>query len=172
MQIALATEDDILILDPESEFGHLTRALGGEVIQISATSDSHINALDMDRSYGDERNPIVAKSEFVLSLYEQLVGGGQVSAKEKSILGRCTELVYQPYIRNGYQGTPPTLRDFYRLLKMQPEPEAQGLALASELFITARSTPLPSTPTSIPRPASSTTTSGNWASSSCRWGCW
>ena len=136
VQIALATEDDILILDPESEFGHLTRALGGEVIQISATSDSHINALDMDRSYGDERNPIVAKSEFVLSLYEQLVGGGQVSAKEKSILGRCTELVYQPYIRNGYQGTPPTLRDFYRLLKLQPEPEAQGLALASELFIT------------------------------------
>ena len=136
VQIALATEDDILILDPESEFGHLTRALGGEVIQISATSDSHINALDMDRSYGDERNPIVAKSEFVLSLYEQLVGGGQVTAKEKSILGRCTELVYQPYIRNGYQGTPPTLRDFYRLLKLQPEPEAQGLALASELFIT------------------------------------
>ena len=112
VQIALATEDDILILDPESEFGHLTRALGGEVIQISATSDTHINALDMDRSYGDERNPIVAKSEFVLSLYEQLVGGGQVTAKEKSILGRCTELVYQPYIRNGYQGTPPTLRIF------------------------------------------------------------
>ena len=136
VQIALATEDDILILDPESEFGHLTRALGGEVIQISATSDTHINALDMDRSYGDERNPIVAKSEFVLSLYEQLVGGGQVTAKEKSILGRCTELVYQPYIRNGYQGTPPTLRDFYKLLKLQPEPEAQGLALASELFIT------------------------------------
>ena len=136
VQIALATEDDILILDPESEFGHLTRALGGEVIQISATSDTHINALDMDRSYGDERNPIVAKSEFVLSLYEQLVGGGQVTAKEKSILGRCTELVYQPYIRNGYQGTPPTLKDFYRLLKLQLEPEAQGLALASELFIT------------------------------------
>ena len=59
-----------------------------------------------------------------------------MTAKEKSILGRCTELVYQPYIRNGYRGTPPTLRDFYRLLKMQPEPEAQDLALASELFIT------------------------------------
>jgi len=39
-------------------------------------------------------------------------------------------------IRNGYKGTPPTLQDFYRLLQMQPEPEAQGLALASELFIT------------------------------------
>ena len=136
VQIALSTEDDILILDPESEFGYLTEALGGVVIRISATSDTHINALDMDRAYGDERNPIVSKSEFVLSLFEQLIGDGMVTAKEKSILGRCTEQVYLPYIRNGYKGTPPTLQDFYRLLQMQPEPEAQGLALASELFIT------------------------------------
>ena len=87
----------------------------------------------MDRAYGDERNPIVSKSEFVLSLFEQLIGDGMVTAKEKSILGRCTEQVYLPYIRNGYQGTPPTLQDFYRLLQMQPEPEAQGLALSSEV---------------------------------------
>ena len=130
VQIALATEDDILILDPESEFGHLTRALGGEVIQISAASDTHINALDMDKEYGDDRNPIIAKSEFVLSLFEQLAGS--LTAAEKSILGRCTE----PYLDRGCTGTPPTLKDFYRLLKMQPETEAQGLALSSELFIT------------------------------------
>ena len=72
----------------------------------------------------------------MLSLFEQLIGDGMVTAKEKSILGRCTEQVYLPYIRNGYKGTPPTLQDFYRLLRMQPEPEAQGLALSSELFIT------------------------------------
>ena len=135
-QIALSTEDDILILDVESEFGHLVEAFGGEVIRISATSDTHINALDMDRAYGDERNPIVSKSEFVLSLFEQLIGSRLVTAKEKSILGRCTEQVYMPYVRNGYKGAVPTLKDFYRLLKMQPEPEAQGLALSSELFIT------------------------------------
>ena len=117
-QIALSTEDDILILDVESEFGHLVEAFGGEVIRISATSDTHINALDMDRAYGDERNPIVSKSEFVLSLFEQLIGSGLVTAKEKSILGRCTEQVYMPYVRNGYKGAVPTLKDFYRLLKM------------------------------------------------------
>ena len=134
VQIALATEDDILILDPESEFGHLTRALGGEVIQISAASDTHINALDMDKEYGDDRNPIIAKSEFVLSLFEQLAGS--LTAAEKLILGLCTELLYKPYLDRGCTGTPPTLKDFYRLLKMQPETEAQGLALSSELFIT------------------------------------
>ena len=136
VSIALSTEDDILILDPESEFGHLTKALGGEVVRVSASSGTHINALDMDKAYGDERSPLIEKSEFVLSLFEQLIGGGGISAREKSILDRCTYDVYQEYIANGYQGQPPTLQDLYRSLLKQPEPEARGLALSSELFIT------------------------------------
>ena len=36
VDLALSTEDDILILDPESEFGSLVEALNGEVISISA----------------------------------------------------------------------------------------------------------------------------------------
>lgn len=136
VSIALSTDDDILILDPESEFGFLTEALGGEVIRVSASSDTHINALDMDKAYGDERNPLIEKSEFILSLFEQLVGAGGVSAKEKSILDRCTYDVYREYMANNYQGEVPTLKDLYHSLLKQPEPEARGLALSSELFIT------------------------------------
>ena len=60
--LALATEDDILILDPESEFGSLVEAMGGEVIKISATSENHLNAMDMDAAYGDDKNPLIEKS--------------------------------------------------------------------------------------------------------------
>ena len=134
--IALSTADDILILDPESEFGFLTEALGGEVIQISAVSDTHLNAMEMDKAYGDERNPLIEKSEFILSLFEQLVGAGGVSAKEKSILDRCVYEVYADYLANGCGGEVPTLKELYQVLLKQPEPEAQGLALSSELFIT------------------------------------
>ena len=133
--LALSTEDDILILDPESEFGSLVEALNGEVIRISATSDTHLNAMDMDSAYGNEKNPLIEKSEFILSLFEQLVGAGNLSAKEKSILDRCTADVYRDYMRGGYQGEIPTLKDLYRQLILQPEDEARGLALSSELFI-------------------------------------
>ena len=136
VSIALATGDDTLILDPESEFGTLTESLGGEVIRISASSDTHLNAMDMDGAYGDERNPLIEKSEFILSLFEQLIGAGGVSAKEKSILDRCTYDVYREYQANRFQGEPPTLRELYHALLSQPEPEARGLALSSELFIT------------------------------------
>ena len=84
VDLALSTEDDILILDPESEFGSLVEALNGEVIKISATSDTHLNAMDMDSAYGNDKNPLIEKSEFILSLFEQLVGAGNLSAKEKS----------------------------------------------------------------------------------------
>ena len=136
VSIALSTNDDILILDPESEFGFLVEALGGEIIRISAASNTHLNALDMDKAYGDERNPLIEKSEFILSLFEQLVGAGGVSAKEKSILDRCTYDVYREYMANNYTGEVPTLKDLYHSLLKQPEPEARGLALSSELFIT------------------------------------
>lgn len=62
--LALATEDDILILDPESEFGNLTVALGGEVVKVSATSGMHLNAMDMDSSYGDDTNPLIENQNF------------------------------------------------------------------------------------------------------------
>lgn len=135
VHLALSTDDDILILDPESEFTKLVEALGGQVVKVSATSDNHLNAMDMDAAYGNEKNPLIEKSEFILSVFEQLVGAGNLSAKEKSILDRCAADVYRDYIRSGYTGEVPTLKDMYRQLMLQPEEEARGLALSSELFI-------------------------------------
>ena len=66
--LALSTQDDILIIDPESEYRPLVEGLGGEVVEISATSSNHINAMDMEQGYGEGENPVVLKSEFLLSL--------------------------------------------------------------------------------------------------------
>ena len=132
--VALSTEDDIIVIDPESEYGPLIEGLGGEVVNISATSRNHINAMDMEQGYGDGENPVVLKSEFLLSLCEQLVGSGKLSAKEKSIIDRCTAGVYHDYIRSGYRGAAPTLKDFHAELLRQSEAEARDVALAIELF--------------------------------------
>ena len=132
--LALSTEDDIIVIDPESEYRPLIEGLGGEVVSISATSPNHINAMDMEQGYGDGENPVVLKSEFILSLCEQLMGAGKLSAKEKSIIDRCTALCYHTYIQNGCEGTVPTLRDFHAELLRQPETEAKDVALAIELF--------------------------------------
>ena len=135
--LALSTDHDLIVVDPEREYGPLVRALGGEVITISASSaeNCYINALDLSSEYGDGKNPLVLKSEFIMSLCEQLMGSGQVGAKEKSIIDRCAGNIYEEYIKN-YQGAPPTLKDLHRDLMMQKEPVAHDIALALELFTT------------------------------------
>ena len=128
--LALSTDDDILICDPEGEYSALVKAMGGEVIGISASSSDHINAMDMTEGYGDGANPVVDKSEFILSLFEQLDKKG-LGPKEKSIIDRCTALVYDDYSKTGVV---PTLMSLRAKLLEQPEREAHELALSLELF--------------------------------------
>lgn len=128
--LALSTDDDILICDPEGEYSALVKAMGGEVIGISASSNDHINAMDMTDGYGDGLNPVIDKSEFILSLFEQLDKKG-LGPKEKSIIDRCTALVYDESKR---LNTIPTLITLRKKLLEQPEREAQELALSLELF--------------------------------------
>ena len=131
--LLLTTDADILIIDPEREYAPLVNALGGSVIEISATSPNHINAMDMSREYG-ETDPIIEKSQFLQSLCEQIIAGHKFQKGQQSIIDRCTENVYRYYKQGNYMGTPPTLQDFRDELLKQPEPEAHSLALELELF--------------------------------------
>lgn len=135
--VSIALRDpnsDLILIDPEREYGKLVEALGGQNIHISATSENHINAMDMNSEYGDGANPVILKSEFILSLCEHLMGGSNLGPKEKSIIDRCTAKVYRVYQQGNYQGVPPTLQDFREELLKQEEPEAKQIALAIELF--------------------------------------
>ena len=134
VNLMLADDCDVILLDPEREYSSLVRAMGGEVIHISATSPNHINAMDLNKEYGDGANPVILKSEFVLSLCEQLIGSQNLGAKQKSIIDRCTAGIYREYQSRGYEGIPPTLQDFHRELLSQNESEAKEIALAIELF--------------------------------------
>ena len=134
VNLMLAGKADIIIIDPEREYSQLVRALGGEIINISATSPNHINPMDMNKDYGDGANPVILKSEFIMSLCEQLIGDSNLGAKQKSIIDRCTASVYRTYQQNDYKGTVPTLQDFRAELLKQTEPEAKEIALAIELF--------------------------------------
>jgi type IV secretory pathway VirB4 component len=131
--LMLASDADIIIIDPEREYAPLVRAMGGSVVEISATSPNHINAMDMSKDYG-EVDPIIEKSQFLQSLCEQIIAGHRFAKGQQSIIDRCTETVYRKFADEGYKGTPPTLQDFRNELLNQPEPEAKSLALELELF--------------------------------------
>ena len=133
----LITTDDIAIIDPEDEYSSLVKRLGGQVIDISPVSDQYINPMDLTLNYSEDDNPLTLKSDFILSLMELIIGGkAGLEPVEKTIIDRCVHLVYRDYLQDPKPEKMPILGDLYRLLREQPEKEAQRLATALEIYVT------------------------------------
>ena len=132
--LMLNTDDDILISDPEGEYAPLVEAMGdiGTVIHVSAGGKDRLNAMYMVDGYGEGNNPVVVKSQFIMSLVERIDQKG-IGPQQKSIIDRCTAEVYRDTERTGIVPTLSTLRQ--KLLE-QPEEKAKEVALALELFTT------------------------------------
>lgn len=134
ISLLLNSQDDVMICDPEGEYAAVVEALMGNdssIIRVAAGGADRLNAMYMVDGYG-ENDPIIIKSQFIMSLIEQIDSKG-VGPQQKSIIDRCTSAVYREAARTGRIPTLCTLRD--KLLQ-QPEPEAKQIALSLELFTT------------------------------------
>lgn len=135
INVFLATDDDIIIIDPEREYGGLVKALKGRIVNVSASSSTHINPMDMTADYSDDESPLTMKTDFMLSFFSSFMGREGIGATEKGLIDRCLTLSYAEYLQDFDESKLPTLEDFYDVLKQQPEEEAQRLALSFEIYI-------------------------------------
>ena len=134
--VFLVTNDDIIICDPEAEYGPLVERLNGQVIKISPTSTHYINPMDLNLNYSDDENPLSLKSDFILSLCELIVGGKDgLMPVEKTIIDRCVRMVYRDYLNDPRPENMPILEDLYNELRRQEEKEAQYIATALEIYV-------------------------------------
>ncbi|MBO5348733.1 MAG: DUF87 domain-containing protein, partial [Clostridia bacterium] len=135
-------EDEVCIIDPQNEYDELLKVFKGQTIKISTTSKTHINPFDLDLNYGltdgGNNNPIKSKSEYIIAFLESIIGANGLSGGQKTIIDRCTKLIFEDYENSHYQDKTllPKLPDFYKKLKEQPEQEAQDLALVLERYVT------------------------------------
>ena len=133
----LATDDDIIIADPEAEYHPVVTRLGGQVVRLSPTSAQYINPMDINADYADDEDPLTLKSDFILSLCELVVGGKEgLAPVEKTIIDRCVRLVYREYLADPRPDRMPVLGDLYSLLLGQGEAEAKNIATALEIYVT------------------------------------
>ena len=134
--VFLVTDDNIIICDPEAEYGPLVERLHGQVIKISPTSPHYINPMDLNLNYSDDENPLSLKSDFILSLCELIVGGKDgLMPVEKTIIDRCVRMVYRDYLSDPVPENMPILEDLYNELRRQEEKEAQYIATALEIYV-------------------------------------
>ena len=132
----LVTDDDVIICDPEGEYGNLVRQFNGEVIKVSSKSKDYLNPLDINMNYGDGDAPLKDKANFIMSMLELVVGGSGLTAEEKSVIDRCLPKIYEKYFNEPEPKNMPILQDLYDMLKNQEEKVGKKLATEMEIYVT------------------------------------
>lgn len=139
--VFLCTDDDILVLDPESEYGRMALNNDGQIIEISLNSPNYINPFEIDMTVYNEDDkefdPVADKADFVLSLCELILGGKRgLDPLEISIIDRCIRNVYEKFLANPLPENQPILEDLYNELCRYPHEAAQEMAMSLEMYVT------------------------------------
>lgn len=140
IDVFLTTKDDIIITDPEGEYGNFVQQLKGQEIILSLDSDNHINPLDINEAYGDTHgDPVRYKSDFIQNIMNVVVGTKDgLTGKQKALTDRAVKRIYIPYLDSqGNEDEIPTLEDLYDAFREmeKTEPEAKDLADTLYLYV-------------------------------------
>ena len=135
IQTFMKLKDDILICDPEGEYGALVRKLNGQIVHLSQASSEYINPLHIYPDCDWSSDPIGNKCQLIMSVYEQILGAGKVGAYERSILDRCMQHLYRKFRSSHDVNDLPILEDLYEELGRQDEKEAAYLRTALEVYV-------------------------------------
>ena len=137
LNVFLATNDRIVIVDPMGEYVPLARRLGAQVIEIAPDSPHHLNPMDIQLNMNGGESPLSMKADFLLSLCELILGGKEgLQPIERTVIDRCVRQVYREMALGLETAQTPLLQDLYEELLKQPEPEAKRVATALELYCT------------------------------------
>lgn len=128
---------EVIVIDPEGEYGTMAPVLGGEVVDFSSSSEIKINPFDLSDVYEEGENELGLK---ILSLHGLLkLITGDLDAEHDAILDRA---LIECYRQKGIttdpatqRKEPPLMEDLYKtLLGMETQP-SKDLAFRLEKFI-------------------------------------
>ncbi len=128
---------EVIVIDPEGEYGSITNALGGEYLEFTPASPIKINPFDLSGRYEEGQNELGLK---ILSLHALLrIVLGEIDAQHDAILDRALVETYKlrgittdPSTQNRQ---PPLMEDLYKVLLGMEDEVSRDLALRLERFI-------------------------------------
>lgn len=128
---------EVIIIDPEGEYGLLTQTLNGEYVEFSPNAPVKINPFDLTGRYEQGQNELGLK---ILSLHALLrIVLGDIDAGHDAILDRA---LVEAYRQKGITADPktqakqpPLMEDLYKILLGMEDDISKDLALRLEKFI-------------------------------------
>ena len=142
---------DVIVIDPENEYRYLAQATGGTFLRISIASEHRINPFDLP-PLREEDNPQDILQEQITHLTGLIaIMADGLSAEEKSVVD---EALWQTYALKDitaetreWTRDPPTLEDFYNILKDMEG--GRNLSLRIQQFVTGTYAGVFNKPTNI-----------------------
>lgn len=134
------TDDDIIIIDPEREYKYLVETNDGEIINISNTSETHINLFDIFKDKNSDDDTIIEeKCSYLHSVFDLMIGGRYgLEQEELSLLDLYMGNIYREYLQDVENNKMPTLTDLYEMLKNDTSKHSEfsnALALKLEMWV-------------------------------------
>lgn len=126
---------DVIVIDPEREYIATANEFGGEVVRVSANSGTYVNPFDLEVE-ADEAQPLAMKTDAIISMVEQMAKN--LTELQKTLVDRSVSIAYERFLETHDPADIPTLVDFHKILKEQPEGEGSMLATTIERYITGQ----------------------------------
>jgi type IV secretory pathway VirB4 component len=128
---------EVIMIDPEGEYGNLTKTMGGEEVSFTPSSMIKINPFDLSGFYEEGENELGLK---ILSLHALLkIVMGDLDPSHDAILDRALVEAYRLKGITTDPATqkeqPPIMEDLYKVLLGMEDAQAGELALRLEKFI-------------------------------------
>lgn len=135
--IFLNTEDEIIVIDPMLEYRDIIKTFKGEYIELSNTSEEHINPLYVslrDLDYSDVNGNISMMSGFMAGFCEKALNVQRLDPITYTVIDDAVKSMYFKQIKEKKEEV--TLEDFARKVKENSRDEAERLYYALQRYIT------------------------------------
>jgi conjugal transfer ATP-binding protein TraC len=117
---SLMLGSEVIVVDPENEYKHLSDAVGGSFLSVSLNSNSRVNPFDLPRSIEGETNEDILRSAVINLLGLMNLMLGKLDPTEEAIMDRA---LWETYAKkditpasNFTNIEPPTMQDLVEIL--------------------------------------------------------
>ncbi|MBI2607447.1 MAG: ATP-binding protein [Candidatus Doudnabacteria bacterium] len=111
---------DVIVIDPENEYKHLSDAVGGSFLNISLNSNSRVNPFDLPRAIEGESNEDILRAAVINLLGLMNLMLGKLDPTEESIMDRA---IWETYAKKDItpgsslvDREPPIMQDLVEIL--------------------------------------------------------
>ena len=121
--------DDVIIIDPSTEYIPLAKAMGGTIIELASDGDTHINPLfvsEKAKELEGEHSAKVAKISSLIAILAELKGT-RLTAPEISIIDEAAMTVLA--------NNDATLKDFYNMLSSIENQSAKDITVWLKRYV-------------------------------------